>query len=260
MLKFSANLTMMFTHLPFIERFEAAANAGFKAVEFWFPYAHTPEEIKAALDANGLSCVLFNMPPGDFDAGERGIACLPGRQVEFMDSVSLAIEYASIIGTPRLHAMAGRMPDGADRAKYEAVYLENLRYAAAEIGKYGFKLMLETVNTRDTPGYFLNYLSDAEKIRQDIGSDNVKLQLDIYHVQVIQGDITMNLRKHFAQIDHIQFAGVPDRAEPDVGELNYPYIFRQLEELGYDGWLGCEYRPTTGTMEGLGWIKPWLVD
>lgn len=257
MLKFSANLTMLFTELPFIDRFEAAAKAGFKAVEFWFPYEHTVQEIKEKLDRYNLACVLFNLPPGDFNAGERGIACLPGREMEFRASVDKCLEYATILGTPRVHAMAGRMPEGADRARYRKVYVDNLRYAAEKVGRHGIKLMLETVNTRDTPGYFLNHMDEAEQIRQEIGLDNVKLQFDIYHVQVIEGDVSIRLRNHFPQIDHIQFANVPARNEPTEGELNYPYLFTLLDGLGYSGWLGCEYRPTAGTVKGLGWIQSW---
>ncbi len=252
--KFAANLTMMFNEVPFIARFEAAAQAGFKAVEFLFPYEHSAKEIAAQLTAHRLQNVLFNMPPGDWAAGERGLACLPGREAEFRAGVATAIAYAKALGTPRLHAMAGLLPDGADRMTHRATYIDNLKYAAAETARHGIMLLIEPINTRDIPRYFLNTQADAHAIREQVGAANLKVQMDCYHVQIVEGDIAMKLRQYLPHIGHIQIAGVPERNEPDTGEVNYPYLFRLLDELGYDGWLGCEYRPRNGTVNGLGWM------
>lgn len=253
--KFAANLTMMFNEVPFLQRFQAAAQAGFKAVEFLFPYDHTPEEVAEQLKANRLQNVLFNMPPGDWAAGERGMASLPGREAEFRAGVARAIDYAKALGTPNVHAMAGLLPQGADAALHRKTYIENLRYASAETAKHGIMLLIEPINTRDIPGYFLNTQADAHAIREEVGAANLKLQMDFYHVQIVEGDIAMKLRRYLPHVGHIQIAGVPERNEPDTGEINYPYLFRLLDELGYDGWLGCEYRPAKGTVEGLGWMK-----
>lgn len=252
--KFAANLTMQFNEVAFLDRFEAAAKAGFRAVEFLFPYDHPAADIAQRLKANGLENVLFNMPPGDWAGGERGMASLPGRETEFRAGVAKAIEYALACGTPRLHAMAGLLPQGADRAKHRATYVENLRYAAAETARHGIMLLVEPINTRDIPGYFLNTQAEAHAIREEVGAANFQVQMDFYHVQIVEGDIAMKLRKYFAHVGHIQIAGVPDRNEPDVGEVNYPYLFKLLDELGYEGWIGCEYRPAKGTVAGLGWM------
>ena len=253
--RFAANVTLMFNEVPFLERFDAAARAGFKGVEFLFPYAHEAGAIAAQLEMHGLENVLFNMPPGDFAAGERGLACLPDRQAEFRDGVDLALSYAKILGTRRLHAMAGLLPQGADRAAYRAAYVDNLRYAAAEIARHGIMLLIEPINTRDMPGYFLNTQADAHSIREEVGAANLKVQMDFYHVQIVEGDIATKVRRHLPHIGHVQIAGVPGRNEPDTGEVNYPYLFRLLDELGYAGWIGCEYRPAANTVDGLGWMK-----
>lgn len=253
--KFAANLTMMFNEVPFLERFGAAAQAGFKAVEFLFPYDHPAEEIAQQLKANQLENVLFNMPPGDWASGERGTASLPGREAEFRDGVAKALAYAKVLGTPRLHVMAGLLPAGADRAAHRAVFIDNLRFACAEAAKHGIAILMEPINTRDIPGYFLNTQAEAHAIREEIGAPNLKVQMDFYHVQIVEGDIAMKVRRYLPHIGHIQIAGVPERNEPDTGEVNYGYLFRLLDELGYDGWLGCEYRPAKGTVEGLGWMK-----
>ena len=194
--KFAANLTMMFNEVPFPQRFEAAAAAGFTAVEFLFPYDHTPQQVAGWLSENGLENVLFNMPPGDWAAGERGIASLPGRQEEFRASVARAIEYARALGTPRLHAMAGLLQDGADRAERRRTYVENLRYAARELAKHDLMLLIEPINTRDIPGYFLNTQADAHAVREEVGAPNLKVQMDFYHVQIVEGDIAMKFRKY----------------------------------------------------------------
>jgi hydroxypyruvate isomerase len=255
--KFAANLTMMFNELPFLDRFGGAAEAGFKGVEFLYPYEHTPEAVGAALKANGLQNVLFNLPPGNWAAGEKGIACLPDREAEFRESVATALRYARALGTPRVHAMAGLVPPGANRATLRATYVENLRYAAQEAAKQGLELLIEPINTRDIPGYFLNTQAEAHTIREEVGAPNLKVQMDFYHVQIVEGDIAMKVRRWLPHVGHIQIAGVPERHEPDTGEVNYPYLFRLLDELGYPGWLGCEYRPAKGTLEGLGWFAPY---
>jgi 2-dehydrotetronate isomerase len=253
--QFAANLTMMFNEVPFLQRFSAAAKAGFRAVEFLFPYEHRAEEIVQQLKANALENVLFNMPPGDWAGGERGIACLPGREAEFREGVIKAIGYAKALGTPRLHMMAGLVPAGADIDACRATYVANLRHACVEAAKHGIAVMIEPINTRDMPGYFLHTQADAHAIREEIGLANLKVQMDFYHVQVMEGDIAMKVRRWLPHIGHIQIAGVPERHEPDSGEVNYPYLFRLLDELGYAGWIGCEYRPAKGTIEGLGWMK-----
>jgi 2-dehydrotetronate isomerase len=256
--KFAANLTMMFNEVPFMERFAAAAAAGFKAVEFLFPYEHPAEEIARQLKATRLENVLFNMPPGDWAGGERGLASLPGREAEFRAGVEKAIAYAKVLGTPRLHVMAGLLPDedsDAGRARHRATYIANLRHACAEAGRHGIDIMIEPINTRDMPGYFLGTQADAHAIREETGAGNLKVQMDIYHAQIVEGDIAMKIRRYLPHIGHMQIAGVPERNEPDTGELNYRYLFRLLDELGYEGWIGCEYRPAKGTVEGLGWMK-----
>lgn len=253
--KFAANLTMMFNEVPFLQRFHLAAQTGFKAVEFLFPYDHPAEEIAQQLDANQLENVLFNMPPGDWTGGERGLASLPGREAEFRDGVARAIAYAKVLGTPRLHLMAGLLPAGADHGLHRQTYLKNLRHACGEAATHGITVLIEPINTRDMPGYFLNTQAEAHAIRDEIGAGNLKVQMDFYHVQIAEGDIAMKLRRYLPHIGHIQIAGVPERNEPDTGEVNYAYLFRLLDELGYDGWLGCEYRPARGTVEGLGWMK-----
>ena len=245
----------MFNEVPFIARFEAAAKAGFKAVEFLFPYEHAAEEIAAALKANDLQNVLFNLPPGDWAAGERGLAALPGREAEFRAGVAQALSYAKALGTPCLHAMAGVLADGAARAAaHRATYAENLRYAANELAAHDITLLIEPINTRDMPGYYLNTQADAHAIREETGAANLKVQMDLYHVQIVEGDIATRLRQYLPHIGHIQIAGVPDRHEPDSGEVNYPYLLRLLDELGYTGWVGCEYRPLNGTLAGLRWM------
>ncbi len=255
--RFAANLTMMFNEVPFAERFAAAARAGFRAVEFLFPYDHAPDTVAGWLQANDLQNVLFNMPPGDWQAGERGLGALPGREAEFQDGVTKALNYAQALGTPRLHAMAGLLPAGADPAACRATYIDNLRHTADRCAKQGIMVLIEPINTRDIPGYFLNTQAEAQAIRAAVGAPNLKVQMDLYHAQIVEGDIATKLRRYLPHIGHIQIASVPERHEPDDGELNYPYLFRLLDELGYDGWLGCEYRPAGATEAGLGWLpKP----
>ncbi|WP_151637380.1 2-oxo-tetronate isomerase [Noviherbaspirillum aerium] len=253
--KFAANLTMMFNEVPFLERFSAAADAGFTAVEFLFPYEHPAEDISRALKDNGLQNVLFNMPPGAWAEGERGLASLPGREEEFREGIDKAIRYAQELGTPMLHVMSGLLPAGGDRGVARATYVANLRQACAEAARHNITILIEPINTRDIPGYFLNTQAEAHAIREEIGAPNLKVQMDFYHVQIVEGDIAMKVRRYLPHIGHIQIAGVPERNEPDTGEINYPYLFKLLDEVGYGGWLGCEYRPARGTVEGLGWFR-----
>ncbi len=255
--RFAANLTTMFNEVPFPERFARAAAAGFKGVEFLFPYDYAPQEVAAWLKENRLVNVLFNLPPGDFSAGERGLAALPGREAEFRAGVAKALDYARALGTARLHAMAGLLPAGADRARHRAVYVDNLRYAARELAKEGRTLLIEPINARDIPGYFLNTQDEGHAICAEVGQPNIMVQMDFYHTQIVQGDVTMTLRKYSAGVGHVQIAGVPERHEPDTGELNNAYLMRMLDEVGYAGWVGCEYRPRSRTEDGLSWLKAW---
>lgn len=253
--KFAANLSMMFNEHSFLQRFAAAAQAGFTAVEYLFPYEYSAEDIAAQLHEHRLQNVLFNLPPGDWAAGERGISSIPGREAEFRDGVAKAIAYAKVLGTPRLHVMAGLLPQGANRLRHRQTYIENIGHACAEAARHGITILLEPINTRDMPGYFLNTQAEAHAIREEIGAANLKVQMDFYHVQISEGDIATKLRRYLPHIGHIQIAGVPERHEPDVGEVNYAWLFKLLDEIGYDGWVGCEYRPEKGTVAGLGWMK-----
>lgn len=256
--KLAANLTMMYGEHAFLDRFAAAAKDGFRAVEYLFPYEHPAAELQARLSANGLMQALFNAPPGNWEKGERGVASLPGREDEFRRSIATALDYARVLGNTRLHVMAGLIAPREDRARHRDVYVKNLAYAAGEAKPLGITIVIEPINTRDIPGFFLNTQEEAHAVCRDVGADNVKVQMDFYHCQIVEGDLAMRLRKHIAGVGHIQIAGVPERHEPDVGEINYPYLFALMDELGYDGWVGCEYRPRRGTSEGLGWAKPWL--
>lgn len=274
--RFAANLSLMYPELPFLDRFEAAAQDGFKAVEYLFPYAWAPEELATRLSAHGLQQVLFNAPPGGtdalsaqqaWDAGSRGLACLPGRESEFRAGVELALSYAQALACPRIHVMAGLAPVDSDPAVLRATYLDNLRWAATQAARQGVDVLIEPINTRDIPRFFLNRQDHAHEIVQDVDAPNLKVQMDLYHCQIVEGDVAMKLRKYLpsGRVAHVQIAGVPERHEPDVGELNYPYLFAVLDELGYDGWVGCEYRPArggqpAGTSAGLGWLKPYLLN
>ncbi|MGP3658295.1 2-oxo-tetronate isomerase [Burkholderia gladioli] len=256
--RFAANLSMMYTEHPFLERFAAAARDGFRAVEYLFPYDFAADELKARLADAGLVQALFNAPPGDWAAGERGFASLPGREDEFRRAFDTALDYARVLGNDKLHVMAGLLPAGADRARHREVYLRNLAQAAEAARAAGILVVIEPINTRDMPGYFLNRQDDAQAICREVGAPNLRVQFDCYHCQIVEGDIAVKLKRDFAGIGHIQVAGVPERHEPDLGELNYPYLFELIDTLGYDGWIGCEYRPKAGTSEGLGWLRPYL--
>ncbi|MCC7010216.1 MAG: TIM barrel protein [Acidobacteria bacterium] len=253
MRKFAANLGFLFTERPFLERFGAAARAGFAAVELLVPFDTPAEAIARELERHRLVNLGFNIGPGDWAAGERGIASLPGREEEFRRSVAQALAYAETLRTPQFHPLAGIVPPGGDRARHRATYVENLRFAAREAARHGRTVVIETLNARDMPGYFLTTWADADAIREAVGEPNLKLQMDLYHTQVAEGDLTTKLRRYAGAIVHVQVAGVPDRHEPDEGEVDYRHIFRVLDEVGYSGWIGCEYRPRGRTEDGLGW-------
>ena len=263
--RFAANLSMLYNDVDFLDRFAAAASDGFKAVEYLFPYAYPAEELAARLQANCLQQVLFNAPPGNWDAGERGLACLPGREVEFREGIAKAVEYAKVLQCPRIHVMAGLVPQGADAAIVRATYIANVHYAAEQAAPHGIEILLEPINGRDMPGFFLSRQDQAHALIAEIGATNVKVQMDLYHCQIVEGDLAMKVRQYLptGNVGHFQIAGVPERHEPDVGEINYTYLFKLLDSLGYHGWIGCEYRPARGaaahaTSDGLGWLKPWL--
>jgi hydroxypyruvate isomerase len=263
--KFAANLSMLYPEFDFLDRFEAAAKDGFKAVEYLFPYAFESREIAERLKAHGLQQVLFNAPPGDWDAGERGLACLPGREAEFRAGIGKALDYAAALDCPRIHVMAGLLPAGTAHETLYPTYISQLRWAAAEAAKQGIDVLIEPINTRDIARFYLNRQDHAHQVLADVGAANLKVQMDLYHCQVVEGDVAMKLRQYLptGRVGHIQIAGVPQRHEPDLGELNYAYLFSVLDELGYDGWVGCEYRPATGTQTGgtsagLDWLKPYL--
>ena len=253
--KFAANLTMLFTEHAFLDRFEAAAKAGFKAVEFLFPYAWTAEEIKQRLDANGLTLVLHNLPAGDWDAGERGIACHPDRMSEFRDGVGKAIAYAKVLGVGQLNCLVGKAPAGVSEDLLRQTVIENLRFAAAELQKAGLRLLIEPINTFDIPDFYLSRTVQAIEILDEVGADNAFVQYDIYHAQRMEGELANTAQKHLARIGHVQLADNPGRNEPGTGEINYAFLFTHLDRIGYDGWIGCEYKPTATTEAGLGWIK-----
>ena len=252
--KIAANLSMMFTELPFLDRFAAAADAGFAGVEFLFPYAEKAEVLAGKLEAAGLRQVLFNMPPGNWENGERGIAALPGREREFKDGVNRALEYAEALECPRIHMMAG-MPGDTAREDAWRCYVSNLKVAAGLAASIGTKILLEPINNRDMPGYFMNFSADAKAALDEAKAENTGLQFDLYHCQIMEGDLARHLTELMPLIEHMQIAGVPGRHEPDVGEINYPFLFELIDELGYEGWIGGEYRPKAGTVEGLGWFN-----
>jgi hydroxypyruvate isomerase len=255
--RFAANLSMLYPQHDFLARFSAAASDGFEAVEYLFPYDFNAAEIKLRLDDFGLTQALFNAPPGDWGKGERGIASLPGRESEFRSGFQKALEYAAVLGNDRIHVMAGLLPNEELRQKHHAVYLENLSHAAQEAAKVGITVLIEPINTRDMPGFFLNRQDQGQAVCKEVGADNLKVQFDFYHCQIVEGDVTSKLRRDFAGIGHIQIAGVPDRHEPNIGEVNYPWLFEEIDRLGYTGWVGCEYRPKGDTSEGLQWLRDW---
>ena len=253
--RFAANLSMMFNEVGFLDRFDRAARAGFKGIEFLFPYEHQAAEIRRRLDANGLTQTLFNMPPGDWAKGERGIAALPGRQTEFRDGVRRALDYAGALDCKLVHCMAGLVPAGVDQVTAGATYAANLAWAGEAALKAGIRVAIEPINHRDMPGYFLNTQAQGAAFVEAIGTDRLGLQFDVYHVQTTEGDITKRMELFMPLIAHIQIADVPARNEPGTGEIGWEYVFRRMDELGYAGWVGCEYRPAGETDAGLGWLK-----
>jgi hydroxypyruvate isomerase len=275
--QFAANLSMMYPELPFLERFEAAARDGFKAVEYLFPYAYAPEELTARLRGNGLQQVLFNAPPGGTDAASidaawasnsRGTASVPGREAEFREGFAMALRYAQALTCPRVHVMAGLLGEGQTRESNWPTYIANLTWAAKQAANLGLDVLIEPINTRDIPGFFLNRQDHAHEVIAAVGAPNVKVQMDLYHLQIVEGDVAMKIRKYLptGQVGHFQIAGVPERHEPNIGELNYDYLFAVIDEVssacGWQGWVGCEYRPKNGgtphgTSAGLGWFAPY---
>jgi len=253
--RFAANLTMMFNEVPFLDRFDAAASAGFTAVEFLFPYDHSPEAIAERLHRNGLTPALFNLPPGNWDAGEKGFAALPDRFVDLQQSLLTALPYAKATGVKRVHLMAG-LASRSDRRAVEAFY-KSVTWAAEFFAPHGLDVVLEPLNPRNTPGYFLNDFGFARDLIVELKIPNLKLQFDIYHCQILHGDVTMRLREMMPIIGHIQIASIPSRHEPDGEELNYPFLFAELDRLDYRGFVGCEYNPRGNTQDGLGWFKPY---
>jgi hydroxypyruvate isomerase len=245
----------MFRELPFLERFEAAAGVGFEGVEFPTPYEHPAEVIADLLDRHGLTNVLFNFPAGDWTAGERGIAALPGRESEFRDSVELAISYAVPLKTSRLHVLSGIVPTEDRRAEYSEVYLQNLRYSADRAALHDITLLVEAINPIDMPNYLVQSQAASFDICAAAGKDNVRMQLDLYHTLMTGDGLAETLRNYRTTFSHVQIAGVPGRNEPNVGEIDYPYLFDLLDELGYDSWVGCEYKPVGNTLDGLGWYR-----
>ena len=253
--QFAANLTMLFNESPFLERFARARQAGFDAVEFLFPYPFTASEIKEQLDQNQLKLVLHNLPAGDWEAGERGIACLPERKEEFRKGVAKGIEYAKVLGVNQLNCLAGKAPSGVDQKVLHETFIENLRFAADELQKENIRLLIEPINTFDIPGFFLSTTQQALDILPEVQSKNLFIQYDIYHAQRMEGELAATIEKNLGKIAHIQLADNPGRNEPGTGEIHYPFLFRLLDRLGYKGWIGCEYKPATTTEAGLGWLK-----
>jgi len=257
--RFAANLSMLYGQHPFLARFAAAAGDGFSAVEYLFPYEHAASVLADCLRQYGLTQVLFNAPPGDYAAGDRGLACVPGRETAFRrDFQEFALPYAQALMCRRIHVMAGILQDGLALQNARDVYLENLAWAAREAASCGVDILIEPINTRDMPGYFLNRQDQAHAVVLEVGMANLKVQMDLYHCQIVEGDVASKIREFVptGRVGHVQIAGVPERHEPDLGELNYPYLFKVLDQAGFDGWVGCEYRPRGDTSAGLGWFKP----
>ena len=270
MSQFAANLSMLYNEHAFLDRFGAAAHDGFTAVEYLFPYSFTTEQIKDKLKTHGLTQVLFNAPPGGTDAasieaawsaGMRGTACIPGKEEEFRIGVLMALEYAQALPCPRVHIMAGLLPEGLTREQALPIYISNLQWACMQAAPMGIDLLIEPINTRDIPRFFLNRQDHAHEVLELVGAANLKVQMDLYHCQIVEGDLTMKLKKYLltGKVGHLQIAGVPERHEPSLGEINYPYLFKLIDELGFKGWIGCEYRPKNtssgGTSAGLTWMK-----
>ena len=260
MLKFSANLTMMFNEVDFLGRFERASRAGFKGVEYLFPYEWEKQELAEKLDKHGLEQVLHNLPAGNWSAGERGITCLPQRVGEFQEGVGLAIEYAKALRCSRLNCLVGLTPDKVPAEKVHQTLVDNLRFAAIALEKEGIRLLVEPLNNQDIPGFYLVHTQDALQLLEEINHTNIWLQYDIYHMQIMEGNLTRTIVDNLARIAHIQLADNPGRHEPGTGEINYTNLLRFIDEAGYDGWLGCEYKPAGVTEDGLEWVRPYLEE
>ena len=256
--KFAANLTMLYNEVDFLDRFRAAADAGFQGVEYLFPYDFTKDELAGRLADNGLEQVLHNLPAGDWGAGERGIGCLPDRVGEFQDGVGRAVDYARALGCPRVNCLAGIAPAAADPAQLTETFVANLRFAAGKLGEAGIQLLIEPINTRDIPGFFLTGTRQANAVIDAVGSDNLALQYDIYHMQIMEGDLAPTIQANLARISHMQLADNPGRHEPGTGEINYPFLFDFIDRIGYAGWIGCEYKPAAATTAGLSWVAPYV--
>lgn len=256
--RFSANISTLFTELPFLDRFLAARDAGFEAVEFQFPYDFAPQEIAARVNETGLRVVLFNLPPGDFAAGERGFACHPGRDKEFATGVSDALRYAAMLGCGTINCLAGLLPPDVSQAEGRMAFKTNLSVAAGIMAKNGIQLVIEAINSLDMPRFLLNRSADAERLMDELQPLDVKFQYDVYHMQRMEGELFNTIRQLLPRIGHIQIADVPGRHEPGTGEINFPNLFRHLDAIGYDGWVGCEYIPRTSTAESLAWSRTWM--
>ena len=253
--RFAANLTMLFTEFPFLDRFERAARAGFKGVEFLFPYAYQPKDIRARLEQFDLQLVLHNLPAGDWDAGERGIACHPDRTAEFREGVERAVDVASALGVKQLNCLVGKTPAGVPDAQVHATLVENLYHASQRLKEAGIRLLVEPINRFDIPGFHLHRTDQALALIDEVGGGNLFLQFDIYHAQRTEGELAETLRKHLSRIAHVQVADNPGRNEPGTGEINFPFLFGHLDRIGYPGWIGCEYKPAVSTEIGLDWIQ-----
>ena len=254
--KFCANLTMLFNEVDFLDRFDRAAKAGFKGVEYLFPYAWKKEQLVEKLGAFGLSQALHNLPAGDWNKGERGIACLPGRETEFQEGVGKAIEYAKALKCPQVNCLAGLTPEGVPANKVRQTLVANLRFAAAALQKEGIRLLVEALNDKDVPGFYLVRTADVLALIQEVGHPNIYVQYDVYHMQIMEGNLTKTIQANLDKIAHIQIADNPGRNEPGTGEINYPFLFKAIDAAGYQGWIGCEYKPAGKTEDGLGWVRP----
>lgn len=258
MVKLAANLSMLFNEIDFFDRFTAAREAGFKGVEYLFPYDFDKQDLVNALQSNNLTQVLHNLPPGNWDAGERGIAIMPDRVEEFREGVDQAIEYATALGCKQVNCLAGLAPEGADAEALHTTFIKNLSYAAGRLGENGIRLLIEPINTMDMPGFYLSTTAQALDILKAVGSDNLAIQYDIYHMQIMEGDLARTIQNNLSSIEHLQLADNPGRNEPGTGEINYPFLFSFLDKIGYQGWIGCEYKPAATTVEGLGWLEPYV--
>lgn len=258
--KFCANLSCLFTEVEFLDRFEAASRAGFQAVEFHFPYGYDKDQLAECVARAGLEVVLFNLPAGNWDKGERGIACLPARVSQFRDGVALAIDYAKALGCRRVNCLSGIEPPRTADTAVRETFVSNLRFAAGELEREGILLLTEPLNTRTVPGNFLRYSAQALALMDEVKSPNVKLQYDVFHMQIMEGDLAKTIEANLARIGHLQIADVPERHEPGTGEINFAFLFDWIDRIGYQGWIGCEYIPAARTEDGLGWIRPYLEE